>query len=375
MEQNNLFLQELHTVNFKNCRSVEIQFSACFNCFIGDNGAGKTSLLDAIYYLCLGKDAFNSTDQQNVMSGEQFFRIEGKFISGGKTTYVAVACAKGARKVITADTIAYTKASQHVGRFPVVIIGPDDHELISSSGEARRRWLDQTLSQTDTLYLDDLVQYTKVLTQRNAFLRQEREIAIDEVLLDALDKQLNDYGGRLFEKRKIALAKILPFINHFYTAISGGREKVNAVYTSQLFENNLYDLLKKNKQKDLVLQYTSCGIHRDDIEFELDGMSARKFGSQGQIKSLVCAVKLAQFTFTVEIAQKKAILLLDDIFDKLDENRVHSLLKLLSGGEFGQIFITDAHKHRLEELFVELKLDSKFFRVEEGSVYPVLPHP
>jgi DNA replication and repair protein RecF len=368
LEQNNPFLQELHTVNFKNCRSAEIQFSAGFNCFIGDNGAGKTSLLDAIYYLCLGKDAFNSTDQQNVMSSEQFFRIEGKFLSAGKTTDVAIACAKGARKVITADTIAYTKASQHVGRFPVVIIGPDDHELISSSGEARRRWLDQTLSQTDAVYLEDLVQYAKVLTQRNAFLRQDRQMTIDDVLLDALDKQLSDYAGRLFEKRKIALSKILPFINHFYTAISGGKEKVNAVYTSQLFENNLYNLLKKNKQKDIAIQHTSCGIHRDDIEFELDGMSVRKFGSQGQIKSLVCAVKLAQFTFTVEIAQKKAILLLDDIFDKLDENRVRSLLKLLSDGEFGQVFITDAHKHRLEGLFLELKLDSSFFKVENGTV-------
>jgi DNA replication and repair protein RecF len=368
LEQNNPFLQELHVVNFKNCRLSQLHLSSGFNCLVGDNGAGKTNLLDAIYYLCLGKDAFNSTDQQNIMNGETYFRIEGKFIIAERVTEVAVACVKGQRKVITADRIAYIKASQHVGKFPVVVISPDDHELISSGGETRRRWLDQTLSQTDAIYLDDLLQYAKVLTQRNAFLRQDTDDTIDEVLLDALDKQLNDYAIRLFEKRKIALTKILPFINQFYTAISGGREKINAVYTSQLFENSLYNLLKANKHKDRALQHTSCGIHRDDIEFELDNMTARKFGSQGQVKSLVCAVKLAQFKFTVEIAQKKAVLLLDDIFDKLDENRVRSLLNLLSGGEFGQVFITDAHKHRLEELFTEMKLQSKFFRVENGLV-------
>ena len=368
MEQNSPFLQELQVTSFKNCLSAKLLFSDRFNCLIGDNGAGKTSLLDAIYYLCLGKDAFNSTDQQNIKTTEQYFRVEGKFIVGDRATDVAVACAKGARKVIMADMVVYTKASRHVGKFPVVVIGPDDHELISSGGEARRRWLDQTLSQTDAFYLDDLVQYAKVLAQRNAFLRQDKQFADDADLLSVFDKQLDDYGSRIFERRKIALAKIVPFINRFYAAISGDKEKVTVSYTSQLFDDSLLNLLKTNKFKDQAIQHTSCGIHRDDIEFELSGMSARKFGSQGQIKSLVCAIKLAQFTFTVDIVQKKAILLLDDIFDKLDEKRVHSLLNLLSGAEFGQVFITDAHKHRLQVLFADLKLTSKFFIVENGNV-------
>lgn len=357
-----MILKKLSLLNYKNFEAKTFDFDPKINCFVGNNGVGKTNALDAIYHLSFGKSYFNPITTQNIRHGADFFVIEGNYEKNGNTEKIVVSAKKGQKKVIKRNGKAYDKFSEHIGFLPLVIISPADRDLIIEGSETRRKFIDGVISQRDAGYLHTLIKYNKVLAQRNSLLKYfAANQTFNQDTIDIYNEQLHSFGTSLFGKRTAFLEEFLPIFLNRYKSISSGSESINLVYESQLQDNDLLTLLQTHIAKDKITQYTNYGIHKDDLVFEIDGHPIKKFGSQGQQKSYLIALKLAQFDFIKNHAKTNPILLLDDIFDKLDETRVEHLISLVDNENFGQLFISDTHAERTEEVIKKVHQTYRMF--------------
>lgn len=364
-----MHLTRLSVVNFKNISQADLAFAEKVNCFLGNNGAGKTTLLDAIYYLAFCKSCFNPIDSQNIKQGEGFFVIDGAFSIDNHKESVFCGLKHNEKKRFKRNQKEYERLADHIGVIPLVMIAPADTALIREGSDVRRKFMDGIIAQYDRSYLDSLTQYNRTLAQRNALLKHQWiEGKFDTTSLEVFDEQLHAFGTDIHKKRLEFLNDYLPIFSGFYKLISGGAEQVNIAYESQLNQQELLNLLTEHRKRDYRAQYTTQGIHKDDLEFKIGDYPLKKFGSQGQKKSFVTALRLAQFDFLKDLKQTKPILLLDDIFDKLDDLRVAALMKLVSEDHFGQIFITDANLHRVPDLFKDEKVPLKKFLVQNGTI-------
>ena len=346
-----MYLRKLSLVNFKNFDSKTFNFEKKINCFVGQNGIGKTNILDAIYYLSFTKSYFNPIAVQNIQHTKNFFMVEGDYTINDRKEKIISSLKKGQKKLLKRNGKAYDKFSEHVGQIPLVIISPYDRDLVTDGSDARRKFIDGVISQQDKTYLKDLIAYNKVLSQRNALLKYfAANRTFDAVNLEVYNEQLIAYGSNIFDKRRSFLENFIPIFNAKYQIISNDKEQVDLIYKSQLLISSYRDLLNKNLEKDKILQYTTVGVHKDDLSFEIGNYPVKKFGSQGQQKSYLIALKFAQFEFIKKQSNLTPILLLDDIFDKLDEHRVSQIINLVNNDEFGQIFITDTHSERIEKI-------------------------
>lgn len=359
-----MFLKQISLLNYKNFSEVTLEFEAKINCFVGKNGIGKTNILDAIYHLANGKSYFNPLAVQNIKHDEDFFVIEGEFEKNERIERIICSLKKGQKKILKRNGKIYEKFSDHIGFIPLVIISPADRDLIIEGSDTRRRFMDSVISQLDASYLQQLIQYQKIVTQRNALLKY---FALNHVFendtLAVYNEQLNLLGQEIFEKRKAFLDKFIPIFNHYHQEITQSAETVQLVYQSDLFESNTLALLEQNLTKDRALQYTSVGVHKDDLSFEIAHHPIKKFGSQGQQKSFLIALKLAQFDFVKKQSNEKPILLFDDIFDKLDEFRVSKIIELVNKDDFGQLFISDTHPERTENIVKSMLQTYKIFNL------------
>ena len=359
-----MYLQKLSLINFKNFSSQIFDFEDKINCFVGNNGVGKTNVLDAIYYLSFAKSYFNPVATQNIKHNEEFFVIDGTYFINDRNDSVSCSLKRGHKKVVKRNGKPYEKFSEHIGYLPLVIISPADRDLITDGSDTRRKFIDNVISQSNKSYLKTLLNYNKVLVQRNSMLKYfAANRTFDAVSLLVYNEQLEKYGNDIYEKRKLFLEEFIPIFKKRYAAITNSEEQVNLKYKSQLIDTNFKTLFELNLDKDRVLQYTSVGIHKDDLTFEIDEYPIKKFGSQGQQKSYLIALKLAQFDFIKRQSNLKPILLLDDIFDKLDDLRVQRLIGLVNNDEFGQLFISDTHKERTEEIVKKTNKQYKIFEL------------
>ncbi|HWK06686.1 MAG TPA: DNA replication and repair protein RecF [Puia sp.] len=352
-----LSLKEISLVQFKNYEQANFHFRERIVGICGNNGVGKTNLLDAIYYLCFTKSYFSKSDQQNVHKGSAGFRIEGHFDKQDTPEKVVCILRETGKKEFLFNAEAYEKFSQHIGRFPAVIIAPDDVQIITGGSEERRRFLDALLSQLDAGYLQRLINYNKVLQQRNSFLKSLTDKRVqDTSLLDVYDEQLVRPGAGIFEKRRIFLETFLPLVQIFYTQIAGATEPLAFAYESQLLRTSFKDALHQSREKDLYLQRTNTGIHKDDIDISFSAQPFKTIASQGQRKSLLFALKLAEYETLKQDKGFPPLLLLDDVFEKLDEHRMHNLLDKVCLQGQGQIFITDTHSGRIRQEMNKLSI-------------------
>lgn len=360
-----MILKSLSLLNYKNFDTKSFTFNDKINCIVGNNGIGKTNVLDAIYHLSFGKSYFNPVATQNIKHDEDFFVIHGDYEKDNKPEKVIVSLKRGQTKIIKRNGKAYEKFSEHIGFLPLVIISPADRDLIIEGSETRRKFIDSVISQSDKSYLTHLIKYNKILSQRNALLKYfALNHTFNKDTLEIYNSQLNDFGNEIFKKREHFLKAFIPIFKERYEAISNGNELVELNYHSDLFEDNLNSLLQKNINKDKTLQYTSVGIHKDDLYFNIESHPIKKFGSQGQQKSFLIALKLAQFDFIKAQSNVNPILLLDDIFDKLDENRVTQIIKLVDDENFGQIFISDTHADRTENAVKQVHQSFEIFKLD-----------
>lgn len=359
-----MHLKKISLFNFKNFEEASFEFEHKINCFVGKNGIGKTNVLDAIYHLAFGKSYFNALSVQNIKHNEDFFVIDGEFEKQERTEQIVCSLKKGQKKILKRNGKLYEKFSDHLGFIPLVIISPTDADLIREGSEIRRKFIDTVISQLDNLYLNELIQYQKIIAQRNALLKY---FALNRVFetatLEIYDEQLSDFGKNIYQKRKQFLNDFIPIFDKFYKLISNSEENVHLEYESQLEHTDLLFLLKENINKDRALQYTSVGIHKDDLAFTIDGFPIKKFGSQGQQKSFLIALKLAQFEFVKKQSGEKPILLFDDIFDKLDETRVSQIVLMVNNDDFGQLFISDTHPERTETIVKQTHQSYKMFNL------------
>lgn len=360
-----MYLKNLSLLNYKNISEADYSFDAKINCFVGKNGIGKTNVLDAIYHLSYGKSYFNPLALQNIKQGEEFFVIDGTFEKNGRAEHIVCSLKKGQKKVLKRNGKIYDKFSEHIGFIPLVIISPSDSDLITEGSETRRKFIDSVISQLDAQYLQQLINYQKVAAQRNALLKYfALNRTFDPDTLSIYNEQLDGPGQVIFEKRKAFLSEFIPIFNRHHQSITGSAEDVSLVYESHLHEKKLAALLEESLQRDRVLQYTSAGVHKDDLLFEIDGHPIKKFGSQGQQKSFLIALKLAQFEFIKKQSGVLPILLFDDIFDKLDETRVAKIVQMIDDKVFGQIFISDTHPERTEAIVKETHQSYKIFNMQ-----------
>jgi DNA replication and repair protein RecF len=363
-----MFLQSLSLVNFKNFNEAEISFSPRINCFVGNNGVGKTNLLDAIHYLCLCKSYFNPVDSQNIRHNQEFSVLQGIFKRKDTESDIFCGIYHNKNKVFKCNKKEYEKLAHHIGLFPVVMISPQDSSLIMEGSEERRRFLNSVISQYDRTYLDDVLHYNRILAQRNKLLKDFGWSGkFDEEMLAVYDAQLLAPGNRIFNGRTVFSERMIPIFRKYYQLICP-KEEVDLVYHSQLQESDFADLLRNSHDKDRIMQYTTQGIHKDDLILKLNGHPLKKTGSQGQQKTFLVTLKLAQFDFIKEMNKARPILLLDDVFDKFDESRVRQIIKLVSDEHFGQIFISHTDKDKMKSILSEMNADYRLFYLEEGSV-------
>jgi DNA replication and repair protein RecF len=364
-----MHLQSISISDFKNLEQVDISFSPKLNCFLGDNGAGKTNLLDAIYYLSFCKSFFNPIDSLNIRHSSDFFILNGKYVRKGNDEMVSCGYKNGQQKQFKRNQKAYKRLSDHIGLFPLVIVSPSDYTLISGGSEERRKFMDWVISQYNHHYLEALIKYNRSLLQRNNLLKNFAETnTFDTETLSIYDEQLILWGTIIHEKRKEFLEEITPVFQEFYNYISNGNETVSLNYISSLNDGNYRDQLTQNIPKDKISQYTNSGIHKDDLELNLSGYPIKKIGSQGQNKTYLTALKFAQFDFIRNQSEIKPILLLDDIFDKLDSKRVARIIELVSEERFGQIFITDTNRENINTIISEMNTQYQLFNIINGKV-------
>lgn len=362
-----MHLKKLALFDFKNYEGAHFAFNSKVNFFLGKNGVGKTNILDAIYYLGFTKSAFNGVDAQNVRQGKSQFVIKGLFELDGQHTEVSCSYAIGSKKTIHEDGNGTKKLSGHIGKYPIVLVAPNDIELVWGGGDLRRKFFDSLISQLDKTYLEHLITYTNQLKQRNSLLRLAADRGLDHDLLDAYDQKIIHSGSYIHQKRAAFIDSFLPLFNRHYAFLSGGQEEVGIRYKSDCTGQDFGAILKKALKKDLVLQRTSVGIHRDDFLFTMGAFELKRFGSQGQQKSFLIGLKLAEFQSIENIKKIKPLLLLDDIFDKLDDGRIHKLVALVVDGTFGQLFITDARPGRSRGLLQDAMVGAELFYIEEGK--------
>jgi len=364
-----MYLQQLSVINFKNYTEAELLFSEGVNVFAGNNGAGKTNILDAVHYLSLCKSYFNPIDSQQIKQDADFFMVSGVFAKDDRQDTVACAVKRNQKKQFKRNKKEYQRLADHIGKYPLVMISPYDISIIIEGSEERRKFIDNVISQTDNRYLDELITYNKVLASRNAMLKRIAETGrYDPTLLEVMDEQLVASGDKIFAKRKAFMEDFTQIFNTHYQFLSGDAEQVDLVYDSQLLHGSFDDLLKKSVEKDRVLERTTMGIHKDDLHFTIHSMAMKKFGSQGQQKSFLIALKLAQNSYLYKQTGFKPLLLLDDIFDKLDDLRITKLMQMVSDHNFGQVFITDTNAKRATDVFKKIKVDFKLFKVSGGKI-------
>ena len=359
-----MILKSLTLLNYKNFAESSFEFDSKVNCFVGNNGVGKTNVLDAIYHLSFGKSYFNPIALQNIKYDEAFFMVSGIYDVEGTEEKINVSLKRGQKKIIKRNGKEYEKLSEHIGLLPLVMISPADRDLIIEGSSTRRSFIDSVISQSDQRYLNELIKYNKVLAQRNSLLKYfALNNTFNKDTLEIYDTQLTSFSAYIFDKRKAFLEEFIPIFKSRYEVISNSEESIDLVYKSDLMEGDLPTLLKDHFIKDKVLQYTSIGVHKDDLLFLKDDYPIKKFGSQGQQKSFLIALKLAQFDFIKQQSGVNPILLLDDVFDKLDENRVTQIIKLVEDDNFGQLFISDTHADRTEQVVKQVHQSYKIFKL------------
>jgi DNA replication and repair protein RecF len=367
-----MFLKQLSILNFKNCEEAQLELSEKINCFLGNNGEGKTNLLDAIYYLSFCKSYFNPIDSQNIKHDFPFFVVEGFYDKEEKEEVIYCGVKRGQKKQFKWNKKSYEKLADHIGRIPLVIITPLDILLIIDGSDVRRKFVDGIISQYDGSYLSNLLAYNKAMNHRNLLLKSfwiNRNF--EQESLDVWDEQLVQYGILIHESRKKFINDFMPIFQKYYSALSQDQEKVELEYRSQLYENDFAELLKETVDKDKANHYSNTGVHKDDLVFNLGGLALKKFGSQGQQKTYLLALKLAQAELISSISNLKAIILLDDIYDKLDGKRMEQLLSIVGSGDFGQIFITDTDLERIPTILKQESINFKSFKIKEGVVADV----
>lgn len=359
-----MYLKEIKLRNFKNFSEVDFEFSAKLNAFVGKNGVGKTNVLDAIHYLALTKSYLNYSDTQNINFKSEFFTIEGNFIKEDSEDVIFLSVQRDRGKILKRNSKVYERISDHIGFYPLVMISPYDLDLINEGSEVRRKFIDNIISQSDKEYLSNLMRYNRVLTQRNSLLKYfYLNQTFDPVSLEVYDNELTPLGNFIYKKRKELISEFLTVFGDYYKLISNGNESVDIRYKSWLDESSFRDLLQSGLSNDRSAQYTTRGIHKDDLEFRILNYPIKKFGSQGQQKSFLIALKLTQLEIIKKNLGITPILLLDDIFDKLDELRVEQLIKLVNEDRFGQIFISDTHPERTGEILKKINSESKIFEL------------
>ncbi|MFI3248060.1 MAG: DNA replication and repair protein RecF [Rikenellaceae bacterium] len=362
-----MFLEHLSLLNFKNIEQSQLDFACGINGLVGDNGAGKSNVLDAIYYLSMSKSMLPLTDGQSVRHGCDFFVVDGRY-STSTQRHETISCSystqRSGGKVLKRNGKEYEKMSDHVGLIPVVVVSPYDTALISDSAEERRRFLNQLISQFDATYLSSLIRYNALIVQRNRVLKSGG----DETMLQIYDQQIEPHSQVIEQTRRETIESMIPLVCNYYQLLSGGREEVSMEYRSQLIDGDLLTLMQAARQRDIINGYTTVGVHRDDVVFKIGGFPLRKFGSQGQQKSFLVALKLAQYQLVREKKGEYPILLLDDLFDKLDRGRVEQLINLVAGDAFGQIFISDCNQERLRTTLDKGSVEYALFDVEGGVI-------
>jgi len=364
-----MWLKNITLLNFKNYTDANLSFSRTVNAFVGNNGAGKTNLLDAIHYLCLCKGYFNPVDSQQIRTDTDLFLIQGDFERQEKNEKITCGVKRNQKKQFKRNKKEYDKLADHIGLFPLVMISPYDTNIIMEGSEERRRFMDNVISQTDPQYLDQLITYNKHLLNRNALLKQiTMTRSYDPALLEIYNEQLVSHGVRIFDKRKQFMLDFIPLFDQYYKYLTNGSETVGLQYQSQLNDAEFSRLLEQTFEKDKALERTTSGVHKDDLIFTLSAMPLKKFGSQGQQKSFLIALKLAQYAYLQKHKNFKPLLLLDDIFDKLDDARMRKLMEMVSHQDFGQIFITDTGRARVMALFDSIHVPVTLFEVNNGTV-------
>lgn len=365
-----MLLNSVSILNFKNIEEAALQFSPKVNCFIGNNGMGKTNVLDAVYYLSFSKSYVNQTDNMVLRHGADFLMLKGCYTRRDEPEEIALSLQRGKRKVLKRNGKEYKKLSQHIGLLPVVMVSPMDWELIRGAGEERRRLMDMIISQSNPEYLAALIRYTKAVENRNIMIRKGYR---DSLLFETIEVPMCADARYIHECRKAWVEEFSPIFMDYYSSISGSAETVKLAYKSHLNETSMEDLLADNRERDMIIGYTTHGVHRDDIELLLGEHSMRRTGSQGQCKTYTIALRLAQYDFLKRVSGITPILLLDDIFDKLDASRVENIVSMVSNGEnFGQIFITDTNRTHLDEIVRHSGSDYRIFTVKDGNITPDL---
>ena len=358
-----MYLRKLTLLNFKNIAQGELQLGPGINCLVGDNGAGKTNFVDAVHYLSMCKSAFGMTDGQTIRHGEEFFMAEGHYTTDrSHSERIVCSFSRKGGKVLKRNDKEYERLADHVGLIPAVVVSPADSVLISDAADERRRFLNAFLSTLDRAYLTALMRYNAVLSERNRLLKMHP----DETMLSIYDRQLVEHGTVIYDRRRAMVERMQPIVADYYRLLSEDREQVGLHYKSELAERPFAELLQAARQKDFVNEFTTAGIHRDDLTLRIGGYPLRKYGSQGQQKSFLIALKLAQYTVLSEERGERPILLLDDLFDKLDAGRVEQLIRLVSQERFGQILITDCNPTRLMAILDRAGSDYRLYRVSGG---------
>ena len=360
-----MILEKLSIINYKNIAEAALTLSPKTNCFIGHNGAGKTNVLDAVYFLSFCHSASNPSDAQVIRHGQDFLMLEGNY-DDGEPVSVTCGMKRGQKKHFKRNKKEYRRLSEHIGLIPIVLVSPADTYLIEGGSEERRRLMDVVIAQTDTLYTDTLNRYNKALQQRNTLLKQDEEP--DPEMMDIFEEQMALTGESIYRSRAAFAEALTPLFQQYYERIAGGRERVALSYVSHCQRGPLLEVIRRDRWKDRAIGYSLHGVHRDDLEIMLDGHPMKREGSQGQQKTFVIALKLAQFELIRQTRRTTPLLLLDDIFDKLDAQRVEQIVNLVSGDDFGQIFITDTNREHLDQILATSAHDYKIFGVEDGEV-------
>ena len=359
-----LFLKKISIINYKNILDKEYELDPKINCFVGDNGVGKTNILDAVYHLSMGKSYFNVKNDQLINRGKDYMLVDGVFELNNKNESIVFSLKIGEKKVLKRNGKPYKKFSNHIGLIPVVLISPYDNDLINEGSSERRKFIDSIISQNDKEYLINLIAYTRVIQNRNKLLKQyNRSVDFDLDTIKVYDDQIYKLSEPIFKARDKFIKEFTPLVLEKYKHISNDKEKISIEYKSDLINNNIENLIKDSFQKDVILQYTSVGLHKDDFVFNIDENRIKRFGSQGQQKSFLIALKLAQFDYLKNETGNSPILLMDDVFDKLDLMRVKRIVEIVNSTNFGQLFLSDTDKERIEKVLSSLNLSSKIFEV------------